>query len=138
MTRRPPRFVRRLIAFFTWGTSDRDMDLEMAFHVESMTRDYVSSGMREEEAARAARRRFGGVLRLKEQGHDVLSGRLVEDVVRDVRHMGRGLRRSPGFAIAVVLTLALGIGGNTAIFSVVDQLPQAASVPRRRAVADGL
>ena len=45
-----------------------------------------------------------------------------EDIVRDVRHMGRGLRRSPGFAIAVVLTLALGIGGNTAIFSVVDQL----------------
>ena len=50
------------------------------------------------------------------------SARLIEDVVRDVRHMGRGLRRSPGFAIAVVLTLALGIGGNTAIFSVVDQL----------------
>src|SRR6185503_7031846 len=45
-----------------------------------------------------------------------------EDIVRDVRHMGRGLRRSPGFAIAVVLTLALGIGSNTAIFSVVDQL----------------
>src|ERR1700676_5396247 len=122
MTRRPPRFVRRLIAFFTWDARDRDMDQEMAFHVESMTRDYVCSGMSEEEAARAARRRFGGALRLKEQGHDVLSGRLVEGVVRDVRHMGRGLRRSPGFAIAVVLTLALGIGGNTAIFSIVDQL----------------
>src|SRR5882672_9740491 len=47
---------------------------------------------------------------------------MVENVVRDVRHMGRGLRRSPGFAITVILTLALGIGGNTAIFSVVDQL----------------
>ena len=45
MTRRPPRFVRRLIAFFTWDARDRDMDQEMAFHVESMTRDYVCSGM---------------------------------------------------------------------------------------------
>jgi len=51
-----------------------------------------------------------------------MSGPFIEDIVRDLRHMGRGLRRSPGFATAVVLTLALGIGGNTAIFSVVDQL----------------
>ena len=54
---------------------------------------------------------------------DLLHGaRLLEDLIRDVRHVGRGLRRSPGFAAAVVLTLAVGIGGNTAIFSVVDQL----------------
>lgn len=122
MAIRPPRFVRRLIRLFTWGVRDRDMDREMAFHIESVTRDYVRSGMSEAEAGRAARRRFGNVTRLKEQGHDVRTARVVEDVVRDVRHMGRGLRRSPGFAIAVILTLALGIGGNTAIFSVVDQL----------------
>ena len=66
--------------------------------------------------------RFGRMLKLKEQGHDVRSSRLLEDLVRDFRHMTRGLRKSPGFTIAVVLTLALGIGGNTAIFSVVDQL----------------
>src|SRR5512134_843945 len=122
MTVRPPRFMRRLIGLFTWRARDRDMDYEMAFHVESLTREYVRSGMSEEEAERAARRRFGSVTRLKEQGHDVRTARVVEDVVRDVRHMGRGLRRSPGFAIAVVLTLTLGIGGNTAIFSVIDQL----------------
>ena len=68
------------------------------------------------------RRRFGSVARLKEQGHDVRSARVVEDIGRDVRFAARGLRRSLGFATAVVLTLALGIGGNTAIFSVVDQL----------------
>jgi predicted permease len=98
------------------------MDQEMAFHVDSLTRDYVRAGMTEADAERAARRRFGSVIRLKEQGHDVRSARVVENIVRDVRHTGRGFRRSPGFAIAVVLTLALGIGGNTAIFSVVDQL----------------
>ena len=119
---RAPRIVRRLIALVMWNTRDRDMDREMTFHLESITREYVRSGMAEEDAALAARRRFGSVLRLKEQGHDVRSVRVVQDLVRDVRHMARGLRRSPGFAIAVVLTLAVGIGGNTAIFSVVDQL----------------
>ena len=122
MTIRPPRFFRRLTRLFAWDARDRDMEQEMAFHVEALTREYVRSGMSEAEAERAARRRFGSVIRLKEQGHDLRSARMVEDVVRDVRHMGRGLRRSPGFAIAVILTLALGIGGNTAIFSVVDQL----------------
>jgi putative ABC transport system permease protein len=122
MALRLPRYLRRLIALFTWRARDRDMDQEMAFHIESMTREYVRSGLSETEAKCAARQRFGSVLRAKEHGHDVRSARLVEDIVRDVRHMGRGLLRSPGFAIAVVLTLALGIGGNTAIFSVVDQL----------------
>ena len=117
-----PRVVRRLVALVTWNTRDRDMDREMTFHLESITREYVRSGMSEEDAALAARRRFGSVLRLKEQGHDVRSVRVIQDLVRDVRHTARGLRRSPGFAIAVVLTLAVGIGGNTAIFSVVDQL----------------
>ena len=119
---RAPRVVRRLVALVMWNARDRDMDREMTFHLESITREYVRSGMSEEDAALAARRRFGSVLRLKEQGHDLRSVRVIQDLVRDVRHMARGLRRSPGFAIAVVLTLAIGIGGNTAIFSVVDQL----------------
>ena len=122
MTARLPRFIRRLVGFITWHRRDREMDQEMMFHVESLTREYLGSGLGQAEAERAARRRFGSVLRLKEEGHDLRSARVVEDVVRDVRHMGRGLRRNPGFAIAVILTLALGIGGNTAIFSVVDQL----------------
>jgi hypothetical protein len=122
MPLRRPRILRRLIALFTWNARDDEMDREMAFHIESITREYVRSGMDQAAAERAARRRFGNLLRLKEQSHDIRSAPLVEDVVRDVRHVWRGLRRSPSFTVAVVLTMALGIGGNTAIFSVVDQL----------------
>jgi putative ABC transport system permease protein len=122
MPLRIPRRLRRILAPFTWTTRDRDMDREMAFHLESLRQQYVRSGMSEAEAARAARTRFGDVRRLKESGHDVRTAPSVEDLARDVRHMARGLRKSPGFTIAVALTLALGIGGNTAIFSIVDQL----------------
>src|SRR5688500_20351479 len=59
---------------------------------------------------------------MSEPGQSGRRGRFLEDFGRDVRHMARGFRRNPGFSLAVILTLALGIGGNTAIFSVVDQL----------------
>jgi hypothetical protein len=119
---RPPRFIRRVLALFQWASRDRDMQHEMAFHVDSLARDYARDGLSEVDAQRAARRRFGNLTRLKERGHDELTMRLAEDVTRDVIHGARGLWRSPGFSLAVIMTLALGIGGNTAVFSVVDQL----------------
>ena len=101
---------------------DNDMADEMAFHIESKARELVDAGMSEADARLEAKRRFGSVLKQKEAGHEIHVGRFFESVARDVRHMGRGLWRTPGFTLAVVLTLALSIGANTAIFSVVDQL----------------
>jgi putative ABC transport system permease protein len=98
------------------------MEREMAFHVDSLARDYARDGLSDVDAQRAARRQFGNVTRLKEHGHDERTLRLAEDIARDIRHGARDLWRSPGFSVAVILTLALGIGGNTAVFSVVDQL----------------
>src|SRR5947207_3109498 len=122
MALRPPLLIRRVLALFRWRSRDRDMEREMAFHVDSLARDYAGNGLSDVDAQRAARRQFGNLTRLKERGHDEQTMRLVEDVTRDVGHAARGLWRSPGFSLAVILTLALGIGGNTAVFSVVDQL----------------
>src|SRR5262245_44644580 len=119
---RAPRVIRRLIALFNWNRHDDDMAREMAFHIDALAREYMRAGISEDEAQGEARRRFGSVLRQKERGHDVKGVPLVEDIMRDIRHMARGLRKNLGFTSAVVLTLMLGIGGNTAIFSVIDQL----------------
>jgi predicted permease len=119
---RLPRPLRRIVAFLTWSARDREMDREMAFHIESIKGELIESGMADEAADRTAHRRFGRIRQLKEEGHDIRSARILDDLSRDVRHMARGLRKSPVFTITVVLTLGLAIGGNTAIFSIVDQL----------------
>jgi putative ABC transport system permease protein len=124
---RPPRPIRRLLELFRWRDRDREMEQEMAFHLESITADYVRSGMSQAEAEHAARRRFGNVLRLKEAGHDVRTSHL-DELVQDARSGLRQLTGAPAFAVMAVVTLALGIGANTAIFAVVksallDALP---------------
>ena len=98
------------------------MEREMAFHLDALARDYARGGLSDIDAQRAALRQFGNLTRLKERGHDERTIRLAEDVVRDVRHAARSLWHSPGFSLAVIVTLAVGIGLNTAVFSVVDQL----------------
>jgi putative ABC transport system permease protein len=98
---------------------ERDLDEELAFHIEMQTRLNRERGLPAEPARTAALRAFGGVEKWKEECRSVRGGRLLESFFQDLSYGLRCIRRQPAFAAAVVLTLAFGIGANTAIFSVV-------------------
>ena len=111
-----------LRSLFRRSALEREMAEEMRAHLEMQERANRDEGMDAEEARYAAQRQFGGLAQVQERCREQRGWRWAEDLLRDLRFAGRGLRRSPGFAAAVVLSLALCIGANTAVFSMLYAL----------------
>jgi putative ABC transport system permease protein len=101
---------------------ESEMDAELRFHIETYAEDLMSCGVAREEAMRRARLEFGGIEQVKEEVREAQGVHMVESLLQDLRYGANNMRRTPGFTAITILTLALGMGATTAIFSAVNPI----------------
>ncbi len=112
--------MKRFLALFRKQRLERELDNEVDGYLELAERDLIAQGMTPEHARLQARRNFGGIEQMKEEHRDHRSYPFLENLLRDFRHGAFALIRKPGFSAVIIAVLALGIGVNTAMFSLID------------------
>lgn len=111
---------RPLLSLFRKAKLERDMAEEMRYHLEQRTADFAADGLSDEEARLAAQRKFGNVASIQERSRDARGWRWLENFLMDLRLGARSLLKSPGFTLVAILTLGLGIGANTSMFTMMN------------------
>jgi len=109
-------------SLFRKNALDAQLDTELRFHIDKLTSDNIARGMAPDEARRQAMLEFGGREQIKEELRDVHRVSIIEVTIANLKSAFRFIRKSPSFSIAVILTLALGIGANSAVFSAIDAI----------------
>ena len=112
--------LSRIAALFTLRRGDRDLDAEIEAHLSLLADRLVRQGMTPEEARYAARKQFGGITQLWQEHRELRGFAWLETLWRDIAQSFRALMRKPSFTVTAVVTIALGIGANTAVYSVAD------------------